>query len=311
MPSPTEGRRVPAILCAGTAVIDEIFRVGRFPTPEEKVHATAFLTLGGGCAANAAVTITRLGGRARLAAPLGGPAGADSIGDRILDGLAREGVDCRGIVRMPGMGSPISGICVDDAGERTIVTYRDDRITEASVSDPSSLVADVDAVLADNRYPDFALPICREAHRRGIPVVIDGDKAAREKDTLLANASHVIFSAEALRETVGMHDLAAALKLLAARINVFLAVTEGANGVLWFEAGAARRMPAFRVQAVDTLAAGDVFHGAFALALTEGQSPVAALRFAAATAALKCTRFGGIGGAPTRPEVDAFLQERG
>jgi sugar/nucleoside kinase (ribokinase family) len=303
--------RARAILCAGTAVVDEIFRVGRFPTPEEKVHATAFLTLGGGCAANAAVTITRLGGRARLAAPLGGPAGTDSIGDRILDGLARERVDCGGVERLPGIGSPISGICIDDAGERTIITYRDDRITEARVGDPAPLVASVDAVLADNRYPDFVLPICREAHRRGIPVVIDGDKAARDKDTLLANASHIIFSAEALRETVGMHDVAAALKLLAARMNVFLAVTEGANGVLWIEAGAVRRMPAFRVQAIDTLAAGDVFHGAFVLALAEGDSHLTALRFAAATAALKCTRFGGIGGAPTRPEVEAFLQERG
>ena len=68
-------------------------------------------------------------------------------------------------------------------------------------------------------------------------------------------------------------------------------------------------MPAFPVQAIDTLAAGDIFHGAFALALAEGLGIEAAMRFSAAVAAIKCTRFGGIAGAPTRAEVEEFLSQ--
>jgi sulfofructose kinase len=87
----------------------------------------------------------------------------------------------------------------------------------------------------------------------------------------------------------------------------FLAVTNGADDILWWDDGAPQRLPVFAVEAVDTLAAGDVFHGAFALALAEGRRGTDALRFAAAAAALKCTRFGGGSAAPTRAEVEALL----
>jgi sulfofructose kinase len=79
--------------------------------------------------------------------------------------------------------------------------------------------------------------------------------------------------------------------------------------MLYMEDGAPQRMPTFPVKAVDTLAAGDVFHAAFALALAEQRSNAEALRFASAVAALKCMRFGGIAGAPTRPELEEFLRE--
>ena len=90
----------------------------------------------------------------------------------------------------------------------------------------------------------------------------------------------------------------------------FLAVTNGPDGVWWLENGRPRHLAAFPIVAVDTLGAGDTFHGAFALALAEGCDLDRAMRFAAAAAALKCTRFGGISGTPTRGEVDAFLAHR-
>ena len=76
--------------------------------------------------------------------------------------------------------------------------------------------------------------------------------------------------------------------------------------MLWREGGAIREMPVFPVDAVDTLGAGDVFHGAFTLALAEGRDRTA-MRFAAASAGLKCTRFGGSTGAPLRAEVEALV----
>ena len=85
------------------------------------------------------------------------------------------------------------------------------------------------------------------------------------------------------------------------------AVTNGPDDVLWLEGRMLRRSPVFTVAAVDTLGAGDVFHGAFTLALAEDRDLAAAMRFAAAAAGLKCTRVGGSAGAPTRDEVDALL----
>ena len=81
--------------------------------------------------------------------------------------------------------------------------------------------------------------------------------------------------------------------------------------MLFVEDGTIAHLPAFAVEAVDTLGAGDVWHGAFALGLAEGQGERAAIRFASAAAAIKCTRFGGRAGAPQRTEIEAFLAARG
>jgi sulfofructose kinase len=297
------------VLCAGIAVQDLLFRVERFPLPGRKTPAQDFVIVGGGCAANAAVAIARLGGHARYAGPLGGPAGAEPLSDRLIADLARAGVDTEGVVRVDGVTAPVSAIFIDAAGERMIATRRDPLLAAARVPAPEALVTDIAALLVDNRYPDFVLPLC-QAMRRG-PIVIDADRTTSIDDPLLAIATHVIFSEECLLGTTGMTELEPALRKAAAHIGAFLAVTNGANDILWMEALSLRRMPVFAVKATDTVAAGDVFHGAFALGLAEGQDERTAMRFAAAAAALKCQRFGGIGGAPRRSEVDGFLAQHG
>jgi len=312
----TEGSAVlsrpsaPEVVCAGIAVLDAVFRVPRFPVPEAKTQASAFLFVSGGCAANAAVAIARLGGRARFAGPLGGPAGAEPIGDRIVAALAAEQVDSAWSPRVAGVASSMSAICIDPDGERAIVNYRDDRLAAARPADPTAIAATAAAVLADNRFPEFVLPICTAARARGIPVVLDADKPTRTTDALLGAASHVVFSAEGLRATAGTHDLGAGLERIAATNRAFLAVTDGQNGVFWRASGMSGKslwMSAFPIRPIDTLAAGDVFHGAFALALAEGREETFAMRFGAAAAAIKCTRFGGISGAPGRAEVEALV----
>jgi sugar/nucleoside kinase (ribokinase family) len=302
----------PRVLCTGIAVLDEVFRVDRFPAPDGKTQANEFITVGGGCAANAAVAVARLGGRAHFAGPLGGPAGQEPISDRILAALAREGVDCAGCVRIDGIASAVSAIFVNAQGERTIATYRDHRLDAVTPRDAAALAAGADVVLADNRFENFALPICRAALRRGIPVVLDADKPAEPDDVLFAACSHIVFSAEGLRATMATDDLAAALHRFGQTTNAFIAVTNGPDPVLWRDAGdVIRALPVFRITAVDTLAAGDVFHGAFALALVEGRDVGSALRFASAAAAAKCVRFGGSAAAPTRAEVDALFASGG
>jgi sugar/nucleoside kinase (ribokinase family) len=143
--------------------------------------------------------------------------------------------------------------------------------------------------------------------KRGIPVVLDADEPRHDANELLSVVSHVVFSAEGLRATSGTDHLGRALIDVGKQTKAFVAVTDGANDVLWLADGELRQVPAFTVDVVDTLGAGDTFHGTFTLMLAEGKSEREAMRFSAAAAALKCTRYGGILGAPTRDEVEAFL----
>jgi sugar/nucleoside kinase (ribokinase family) len=298
----------PCIVCAGIIVLDEVFRVAQFPRPDGKVQANGFFVVNGGCAANAAAAIARLGGRAVLAGPMGGPPGEDANGDRVLKALAAEHVDYRFCQRVPGLATALSAIFIDARGDRTIVTYRDERIAATKPHDADAIVAAADIVLVDNRYPDFVEPICAAARRRRLPVVLDGDRPTIEDDPLFAIASHVIFSSECLRETTGVADLGDGLRRIAARTSAFLAVSNGPDDIVYLDGGAPRRLPVFKIDAVDTLGAGDAFHGGFALALAEGRGEVEAMRFGAAVAGLKCTRIGGSAGAPGRPEVEALLR---
>jgi sulfofructose kinase len=305
----SSAERVPRILCAGIIVLDEVFRVDEFPQPDGKVQAKGFFVVNGGCAANAAVAIARLGGRAALAGPMGGPAGEDENGDRVLKALARENVDCTACQRIDGLGTALSAIFMNARGDRTIVTYRDERIAAATPRDPQRIVDTADAVLADNRYPEFVRPICEAARRRKLPVVLDGDRPTIEDDPLFRVASHVVFSWECLRETTGIADLGEGLLRIAGKTDAFLAVSNGPEDIVYLDRGGVRRLPVFKIAAVDTLGAGDAFHGGFAMALAEGRNEVDAMRFGAAVAGIKCTRIGGSAGAPTRAEVEAFLAQ--
>src|SRR5262249_41363518 len=105
-------------------------------------------------------------------------------------------------------------------------------------------------------------------------------------------------------------DYKQALKALAEHLSGFVAITDGPKGVYWLEGGELRHLPAFKVDVIDSLGAGDAFHGGFTLALGGGSALPDMLRFASATAALKCTKFGGASGSPTRAEVDAFLRQQ-
>jgi sulfofructose kinase len=293
----------PVVLCAGIAVQDYIFRVDRFPTPGTKAAIIDLAVTGGGCAANAAITVARLGGEARFAGPLG----RDPLSDKIIRDLVGAGIDVGGVEQVEGGTASVSGIFIDSAGERLLATKRENGLRVARPRDPDNLVRDADVVLADNHFPEFALPICRAARAHGRPVVLDLDRGTQADDPLLASATHAIFSAEALRATTKVHDVEEALVRSSAFCTGFVAATDGEKGAWWHQGSAVRHVDAFAIDAADTLAAGDVFHGAFALRLAEGAAAGECVRFACAAAALKCRTFGGILGAPNRAEVERLL----
>jgi sugar/nucleoside kinase (ribokinase family) len=295
----------PKVLCIGIPVRDLIYHIKELPGRGEKVRAERFEEIAGGNALNAGIGIVRLGGRVLLTGPMGDP--SETSSQYIFDQLAKEGIETN-LMRIPGTVTPSSNVMIDPSGERTIVTYRDPNLWKVKLPEPAELLQDCAAVLAENRCASFATELCVEASRRNIPVVLDGDVVMSMREGVLSVASHVIFSAEALTQTAGTPDLEVALRRIAEHTKAFLAVTRGAQGMMWLDqAGRLQTMPTFPVHTVDTLGAGDVFHGAFALAIAERMEITDAMRFASAAAALKCTRHGGAFAAPNRAEVKALL----
>lgn len=295
---------MPTVLVAGAAVQDFIYRFDSAPARGTKGRAKDFISIGGGSGANAAVAVVRLGGKGQVLAPLG----TDLIGDMIIQGLHAEGVDTSKVLRIPGRESPVCSSIVDGDGERTILTWHPPQVAPPEIDDPAALVADVDAVMTDDRYPSIAVPLLEAAKARGIPGVLDGDRAEGDAPQMIRAASHVVFGTPGLRGTSGISDPTKGLVAMRKVTDAFLAVTLGSGGVLWLdENDRVRRLQSFPIHAVDTLGAGDTFHGSFALALAEKMPEPEALRFASAVAAIKCSRFGGRAGVPSRAEVDEFL----
>jgi sulfofructose kinase len=303
---PVASKSPPRILCIGMPVRDLTFRIEELPQRGFKANASHFEEICGGNALNAAIGIARLGGRASICGPMGDA--SETSARYIFDKLALEGIDTRQIVHMPGLVTPISTIMIDPSGERTIVTFRDPELWKIRLPDTEQLLEDCSAILTENRCAEFCTELCAEARRRGIPVIVDVDRTMSLREGLLTASSHLVFSSEALQSTAGIADDAEALRKIAKLTPSFLAGTRGAKGTLWLDDHQnLQQTPAFPVHTVDTLGAGDVFHGAFALAITEKQDIPSALRFASAAAALKCTRFGGAFAAPQRAEVADLL----
>ncbi len=295
------------VVCVGVAVIDHIYGVPAIPREPVKVLANSYEEAGGGMSATGAVAICRLGGQAAMWSRVG----EDDIGQRVIAGLAAEGVDTTGVRVFAGHQSTHATVFVDPQGERLLAGYRDLTVPDDPAWLPLADLAQADAVLADSSWPEGAIAVLRAARERALPSVLDCDMASDPQMTdVIALASHTIFSQPALQEFSGETDPGVGLRAVVGRAGGLIGVTAGEDGFYWLDDEASlRHMPAPQIDVVDTLGAGDVFHGAYALALAEGADPEHCARFATAAAALKCTKPGGRNGAPTRREVEAFLQQ--
>lgn len=293
-----------SILTVGIAVLDDIYRIPMPLVAGQKHRASAITTTLGGTATNGAYAIARLGGRPRLLTRFGDDEASGAL-RRMLEAC---GIDTRLSPPLAGMRTSRSTIVIEPDGERTIVNILDPNLPDAPDFLPDEIPAGTDAVLGDVRWEHAARRMFESARRAGKPAVLDGDRAP--SDLRLVEAStHAIFSAQGLRELTGIAPLPQALSTFARGRSQFLAVTDGSDGVYSHWNGRLTHHPAFAVAAVDTLGAGDTWHGAFTFALCEGHSQDEAIRFASAAAAIKVTRPGGPLGAPTRSEVEKFLQE--
>ncbi|MFM8766871.1 MAG: PfkB family carbohydrate kinase [Rubrivivax sp.] len=292
------------ILGVGHTAVDHQFSIQAFPSRSTKTPAAAYRSGVGGMTANACVAAARLGARVRIASPVGDDGAAPLFEAHFW----REGVDPGGLVRVVGEQSSVSAVIVDEQGERLIVNHRGDALRKAPPLEVSQ-VDQADVLLTDPRCPPWAQAALERARALGRLSILDGDAAPREDlQRLVGLCTWAVFSRPGLAAFHGgsvQQGLAAALAS-----GAEVAVLTQDDQPLWWQrrGGLPAQWPVFEVQpVVDTTAAGDTFHGALAVALGEGKADEEALRFAAAAAALKCTRAGGVQGAPSRAEVEAFL----
>lgn len=290
------------VLVAGIAVADFVMQVDDLPAAAEKYRASEAMVTVGGCAANSAIAVARQGGRARLVTRVGD----DPVGRIILEDLAREGVDTSLTHRAPGGISSFSSIAVDRWGERQIVNFRGRGLTKST--EWLRNVGKPQAVLTDTRWPPLTERVLEIAKGLGVPGVVDAEPPI-EVDTIRA-ATHIAFSAPGLGGYAPGLSLPDALDQARQDFGIWVCVTDGPRGVWFMDGPSIEHIEAFEVETADTLGAGDVWHGAFALRLAEGATEVEAVIFANAAAALKCRAFGGVTACPDRAATEAFLKER-
>jgi sulfofructose kinase len=276
------------IICVGHAALDRIYRIEAFPPGPTKVRALEHVESGGGMAANAAVAIARLGGKAEL--------------------WSRTGDDAAGVQGFEGARSSTSAIIVDDKGERLIVGQRDAGMPSGTSWLPLERIKEADAVLGDVRWLEGLRAVFSRARKEKVPTILDADLGAREAlGGILKLTDHAIFCALSLREFAPGDSDAERLGHVLSLGPRHVGVTLGREGYLWREREGSGHVPAFSIGVTDTTGAGDAFHGAFALMVADGRSTADSARVATAVAALKCTRLGSRAGLPTRAELDAFL----
>jgi sulfofructose kinase len=334
------------VLCVGHASYDLFFPVERHPEADEKCFASGLVSCGGGPAANAAVTVARLGGIAAFAGYLG----RDVFGEMHLEELVSEGVITSLVVRdaRPGprgcpdgdsntacgpphevsrspqaapapFTTPLSSIIVKPDGKRTVITYMDAApVLEPGEVDFSCVRPKV--ILFDGRQPAISLPLAVKAKALEIPAVLDAGSVHKGTLELAPLCRYLIASEKFARDFSKEKDTGKALACLV-RTAPAAVITLGEAGLVWavgdrdrnigssggLPDGETGSMEAFPVNAVDTTGAGDIFHGAFALRIAGGEGFLLALRYASAAAALGCTKMGARTAIPSRPEVESLL----
>lgn len=290
------------VLCVGAAAYDLVFVVDRHPEADEKQVARELVSCGGGPAANAAVTVCRLGKTAAFAGCLG----TDPFGQENTKELLAAGVQINSVVRGTSP-TPLSVVLAKPGGTRSLVNYRAQTgfLPPGSV-DFSTIGSTV--ILFDGHEPHISRPLAVDARRRGIPVILDAGSVHQGTMALIDCCDHLICAKKFALHYTGEEDVEKALHFLAG-LAPTVVITLGDQGLIWRKGDAKDRLPAFSVDAVDTTGAGDVFHGAYAAALIGGKGWAETLRYASAAAALCCTSMGARLGIPSKQEVEAFLAD--
>lgn len=303
------------IAVIGSSNTDMVIRVDRIPRPGETVLGGDFSLAAGGKGANQAVAAARAGGAVTFL----GRVGDDRFGRQALAGFKRDGISVRHVIRDPGAPSGVALICVDGAGQNSIAVASgaNARLSPADIAACGKTIAGAGIVLMQLETPLAAVAAAaRIASRAGVPVILNPAPARPLPPDLLKNVSILTPNETEAELLAGIKVAGEASARRAARSLVqkgaqAAVITLGAGGAFIYSGEYCGRIPAFRVAAVDTTAAGDTFAGALAVGLVEGKPLPEAVRFANAAAALSVTRPGAQPSCPRRREIETFRQRKG
>ena len=297
------------IVVIGSSNTDMVVRSEHLPRPGESVLGGDFMMAGGGKGANQAIAVARMGHNVVFSAAVG----RDMFGDAAVAGYQRFGVDTSYIVRKDTP-SGIALIMVDGAGQNSISVAlgANNCLTAEDVMPALESVSAGDIVLLQLEIPMSTVDACvAVAAAKGAKVVLNPAPAAVVSEQTLSKLYLITpnqTEAQTLTgiEVVDEASATAAAKALTAKGVERVVITMGSQGSLLYENGVSEIIPAHKVLAVDTTAAGDVYNGALCAAIAEGMSLCDALRFATKAAAISVTRAGAQPSVPSREEVDNF-----
>jgi len=312
------------ILVVGSLNMDQVVRVTRVPALGETLLGAGSLKLiPGGKGANQAVAIARLG----TAVAMAGRVGNDPFGERLLGALQADHVDTGLIAIDQEEASGVAFIFLDPDGDNAIVVAPGANmrvgLDHAQTSNILASITQAQALVMQLEIPlETVVSLTAAAHNRGVPVVLNlapaqplPKEVLQQLDVLIVNEAEAsLLSGQRGQRVESLEDARDVASVLLEQGIAKVVITLGSQGAILAiaaETAGARVIyqSAPKVPVVDTTAAGDCFVGALTVALTEGQTPEDALRFAVYASALKVTKFGAQSGLPTRAEVEAFLHQ--
>jgi len=299
--------KTPRILVVGSSNTDMIIKLDRIPRPGETILGGAFVTAAGGKGANQAVGAARAGGQVTFIARVG----QDMFGEQAVAGFVRDGINVKHVFRDKANPSGVALIFVAKDGENSIAVAggANAKLSPADVRKAKAAFAGASVLVMQLETPLETVQAAADlAAKAGVRVILNPAPARPLPDKLLKRISILTPNETEAELLTGCAGEEAAAKLRARGVATVI-LTLGARGALIADANGTRMVPGFKVKAVDTTAAGDIFNGSLAVALAEGKSLEQAVRFANAAAAISVTRFGAQPSAPTRREIERFLRK--
>jgi sulfofructose kinase len=294
------------VVGVGVNAVDTLIQLPRFPAPDSKLEFSASAVMPGGQVASAMIACRKWGLSSRYV----GKVGDDEYGELHHKEFQRHGVEFE-LIRVDGCASQSSFILVDQSsGERTVLWKRDPRVALQPEDLNRDWIVGARALLVDGHDTAAATCAARWAREAGIPVTADLDNLYPGVEVLLENTDFVVSSKEFPERLTGEKDLLKSLPQVQRKFkNRLTAATLGRDGVLAWDGSEFRYFPAFRVKAVDTTGAGDIFHAAFVYAQLAGWKLEEQLSFSCAAAALNCTGSGARGYIASIEEIQKLMRE--
>ena len=289
----------------GASVFDILMTMDSFPQEDTKLRGLETKFQCGGPCATGLVAISKLGESACYM----GTVGDDMYGTFVKDELDRYGVDTTCVKVNPGLTFHSVVLLNVSNGSRTCVWNRGQAAAPTAEDVNLELLKGAQYLHLDGNQLDCAIFAAKKAREFGVTVSLDAGGAYPRIEELLPLVDVLIPSEEFAKKITGCDRAEDAARVLEERYHPqVLVITQGSKGGFLWESGKAVRYPVFPVKAIDSNGAGDTFHGAFVAARLKGMSVYDACRFASATSALKCTRFGAQAGIPGYEEVLEFMK---